>query len=69
MIGELNIYGFYVPWGLLMFLGAVITVRIISWGLAKFGLYRYIWHPALFECALVVIVMGFFFLIGTLRGF
>ena len=63
MIGELNIYGFCIPWGIVMFFAAMLVARLISRGLAKFGLYRYVWHPALFDFALVVIMMGIFFLL------
>lgn len=68
MIGEVNIYGFYLPFGLLMFLTAMIVVRFISKGLSRMGLYRYVWHPALFDFALVVIVMGVWFLLFSAVG-
>lgn len=69
MIGELNVYGFYIPWGIVMFFASMAVARLISRGLAKFGLYRYVWHPALFDFALVVVVMGIFFLLFSARGF
>ena len=61
MIGEINVYGFYMPCGLLMFVASMILVRFISRGLSRMGFYRYVWHPALFDFALVVIVMGILF--------
>lgn len=68
MIGEVNIYGFYLPCGLLMFVASMILVRFISRGLSRMGFYRYVWHPALFDFALVVIVMGMLFLLFSLVG-
>ena len=69
MIGEINVYGIYIPWGILMLLGAIGVTRIISHTLARFGFYRFVWHPALFDFAVFIIVMGCFFLILTMRGF
>lgn len=69
MIGELNVYGFYIPWGIVMFFASLAVSRLISRGLARFGFYRYVWHPALFDLLLVIIVMGVFFLIFSARGF
>jgi len=69
MIGEVNIYGIYIPWGVIMMLGSIVITRVISHGLARLGFYRYVWHPALFDFAVFIIVMGCFFFILTLRGF
>ncbi len=69
MIGELNVYGFYIPWGIVLFFVSMGVARLISRGLAKFGLYRYVWHPALFDFAVFMIVMGTFFLVFSARGF
>lgn len=69
MIGEVNVYGIYIPWGIIMMLVAMGVTRLISRGLAKFGFYRYVWHPALFDFAIFVIVMGCFFLVFYFRGF
>jgi hypothetical protein len=69
MIGEVNIYGFYIPWGIIMVLGALVLTRVIARGLAKFGFYRYVWHPALFDFAVFVIVTGCMVYFFSLRGF
>ena len=57
MIGEFNLYGVYFPWLLVL---AVIGVGV-SLGarklLAGVGAYRYIWHPALFDLALFVLIL------------
>lgn len=57
MIGEANIYGIYVPW-----LGVLALAALpVSWAarrlLATAGLYRWVWHPALFDLALYVLVL------------
>ncbi|MCL1886899.1 MAG: DUF1656 domain-containing protein [Betaproteobacteria bacterium] len=69
MTGEVNVYGVYIPWGIIMLLAAMGVTRLISRGLAKFGFYRYVWHPALFDFAVFVIVMGAFFFLFSLRRF
>lgn len=69
MIGEVNVYGMYIPWGIIMMLVAMAITRFISRSLARFGFYRYVWHPALFDFGIFVIVMGGIFLLFSLRGF
>ncbi|KOF51966.1 MULTISPECIES: DUF1656 domain-containing protein [unclassified Achromobacter] len=57
MIGEFNLYGIYFPW--LLVLG-VITLGV-SWvvrrAMARAGLYRLVWHPALFDLALYLVLL------------
>jgi hypothetical protein len=57
MIGEASFYGLYFPW-LLLLAGVALVVH---WGarrlLGAVGLYRWIWHPALFDMALYVLVL------------
>ena len=58
MIGELNLYGVFVPALLacsLLALLATIGVRAV---LRRVGFYRFVWHPALFDIAMFVIVLG-----------
>lgn len=58
MIGEFNVYGVFIPslmaWTLIA-LGVTMALRA---GLRFAGLYRWVWHPALFDLALFVIVLG-----------
>jgi hypothetical protein len=64
MIGEVSLYGIYVPWLLLLSLLSLIASRALGYVLARLGFYRLVWHPALFDAALFVIVLGgltFFF--------
>ncbi|KAG0772069.1 hypothetical protein G6F22_016000 [Rhizopus arrhizus] len=54
MIGEFNLYGIYFPWLLVLgmvTLGVAWAVRRV---LARVGLYRLVWHPALFDLALFI---------------
>ena len=56
MIGEFNLYGIYFPWPLVL---AVITLGV-AWVvrrvLARVGFYRLVWHPALFDMALYLVL-------------
>lgn len=58
MSGELNVYGIYVPWLLVLALLALVLTRLSSWLLARLGFYRFVWHPALFDAALFVLLLG-----------
>jgi hypothetical protein len=58
MIGEINLYGIYVPWLLLLALLALALSRGLGFLLARAGFYRFVWHPALFDLAMFVIVLG-----------
>lgn len=58
MTGEVSFYGMYIPWLLIMCLLAIACSRTIAWLMTRFGLYRLVWHPALFDFALFVIVLG-----------
>jgi protein AaeX len=57
MIGELSLYGIYMPWLLVL---AILTLGV-SWSvrrlLALTGVYRLVWHPALFDAALYVVLL------------
>lgn len=58
MIGEVSIYGLFVPPLLLLTLAALVVTRLLNWALGKTGFYRLVWHPALFELSMFVIVLG-----------
>jgi protein AaeX len=55
---EINLFGVYVaPMSLLMVAAWLVTIalrRIAS----RFGLLRHVWHPALFEFAVYIIVLS-----------
>ena len=60
MIGELNLYGLYVPWILVLSIVSLVCSRALSRVLAHCGFYRFVWHPALFDAALFIILLGGF---------
>jgi hypothetical protein len=55
---ELDLFGVIVPslllWGVLAF----VLARIVSKVIARAGLYRHVWHAALFDFALYVCVVA-----------
>jgi protein AaeX len=58
MIGEVSLYGLYLPPLLLLTLAALLISRVLNLALARAGFYRLVWHPALFDFSLFVIVLG-----------
>ena len=62
---EINLFGVYVaPMALLMVVAWIVTValrRVAS----RFGLLRYVWHPALFVFAIYMIVLSSMMLIAA----
>jgi protein AaeX len=55
---EINVFGVYVAPMSLMLVAAwlvTITLRRVA---ARFGLLRYVWHPALFVFAVYMIVLS-----------
>ncbi|HEX2942624.1 MAG TPA: DUF1656 domain-containing protein [Rhodopila sp.] len=58
MIGEINLYGVFVTpllvWMLLAY-GLSFPVRRL---LSAAGFYRFVWHRALFDFALFIILLG-----------
>jgi len=55
---ELDLFGVLVPSLLLWSVLAFVLARIISRLIARAGLYRRIWHPALFDFALFVCLVA-----------
>jgi protein AaeX len=55
---EVNLLGVYVaPISVLMVAAWVITVAL-RWVAARYGLLRYVWHPALFAASIYLIVLS-----------
>ena len=67
MTGQLYIYGVYVPVLLVMMLIAYMFKSLLGSVLARLGLYRWVWHPPLFNLALYVMVLGALFTLTTGR--
>jgi protein AaeX len=55
---EINLFGVYVaPISVMMAAGWVVTIGLRR-SAARFGLLRYVWHPAVFVLAVYVIVLS-----------
>jgi protein AaeX len=55
---EVNLFGVYVaPISVIMVAGWVLTIGLRRFA-ARFGLLRYVWHPALFVFAIYMIVLS-----------
>jgi uncharacterized membrane protein len=60
MTYELDLFGVLVPSLLLWSVIAFVLARIASRLIARAGLYRAIWHPALFDFALFICLVASF---------
>ena len=55
---EINVFGVYVaPISMMMVVAWFITIAL-RWIANRFGLLRYVWHPALFTFATYIIVLS-----------
>ena len=55
---EINLFGVYVaPISLIMVAAWLIMIGL-RWIAARFGLLRYVWHPALFVFAVYMILLS-----------
>ena len=55
---EINLFGLYVAPIVLILAGAWVVYVVIRRIVARFGLIQRVWHPALFELALYVIIVS-----------
>jgi protein AaeX len=58
VIGELDIYGVYVPIFVVVAAVAFLLQILLKRMLDACGLYRFLWHRALFDLAIYVILLG-----------
>jgi protein AaeX len=58
VIGELDIYGVYVPLFVVVAAVAFLLQILLKRILDACGLYRFLWHRALFDLATYVILLG-----------
>ena len=55
---SLDVFGFYLS-PLALWAGlALLVYGAVRWGLGRLGAYRFVWHRALFDLAVYVIVLG-----------
>ena len=55
---ELDLFGVIVPSLLLWSALAYVLARTVSKLIARAGLYRHVWHPALFDFSLYVCIVA-----------
>ena len=62
---ELDLFGVYVaPISVMMVAAWMVTIAL-RWSAARFGLLRYVWHPALFVFAVYMIVLSSMVLVAA----
>ena len=59
---DINLFGVYVAPISIMMLGAWLVTIVLRRVAARWGLLRYVWHPALFVFAVYIIVLSSFML-------
>ncbi|WP_028081031.1 DUF1656 domain-containing protein [Solimonas soli] len=57
MPGQFDVYGVFFPALLVLMVAAYAIKAGLRMLLARFGFYRWVWHPALFNTALYVVVL------------
>ena len=55
---EIAIGGALIPALLIRFLLAAALLLLFDWVVGRYGLYRYVWHPALLRLAFLICVFG-----------
>ena len=60
MIKEIDIHGVYLPPLLGYLAGTAVAWYVLRYLLGRLGVYRYVWHPPLFNTALYVILLSGF---------
>ncbi len=58
MIGEIDIFGVFVPAVLVLMLVAYLISLVVARVFARVGLYRFVWHRSIFDLGIYVIVLG-----------
>ena len=57
MIAEINLQGMYFPTLILLAILAFFMSKLLIYLLAKLGVYRWVWHPALFDFSLFIVLL------------
>lgn len=58
LLSTVDLFGFYVPPLFFWLAVAAVPFLLLRWLLARLRLYRLVWHRALFDLSLYVIVLG-----------
>lgn len=67
MIGEVDLFGVFMPALLPVLVLALALTALLRRALAAAGFYRLVWHRPLFDLALLVIVTGLVAVLASLR--
>jgi hypothetical protein len=60
MIKEINLDGIYLPPLLGYLVGTAVLWYVLRYLLNRIGVYRFVWHPPLFNTALYVMLLSAF---------
>ncbi len=58
MIGEVDLYGVFLPILLVWALLALLITTALRWILARIGFYRLVWHRPLVDLSLLIIILA-----------
>jgi hypothetical protein len=58
MIGEIDVYGVFVPVLLAWAAIALVIMASLRWVLARVGFYRLVWHRPLVDLSLLVFILA-----------
>jgi hypothetical protein len=67
-LAEINMFGVYVAPISLMMVAAWLVIIVLSGAASRFGLLRYVWHPALFAFSVYIIILSSWILIVARRS-
>jgi hypothetical protein len=66
-LAEINVFGVYVaPFSLMMVATWLVTI-VLRGAAGRFGLLRYVWHPALFSFSVYIIILSSWVFIAARR--
>lgn len=58
MIGEIDIFGVFVPSVLVLMFVAYLINLVLRTLLARTGFYRFVWHRSIFDLGIYVLLLG-----------
>jgi hypothetical protein len=58
MIGEIDIFGIFVPAVLVLMLITYLLSLAVRMVFGRIGLYRFVWHRSVFDLAVYVMLLG-----------
>lgn len=56
---EIEFFGLFMPQLLVLSMLTFLPYWLTRWIFQRVGVYQWVWHPALFDTALFVILLGF----------